>query len=368
MNTFGFLSHEGEPIKSGGVTLLNDLVQQFKKLNIDTFVFLPNFSEAHIETYPVIRIPFVRNIKSGISSFEIFKLYFFGLSFLKKALARNEITHLYSIFAFPSGFLGALATRSNKIKHIVIVDAIDLPGVKYSPARRNFLLRLIIRYVVRNADEVFVIAGLEKEFKSLAHVKFKSVEVGISSKNQEIRDLQNKISFKILTVCRLVPRKNLECSIRTLKLLRENGIDATLSIVGDGVEMDRLKSLVSDNQLVDKVDFLGSLDTYQLEAIYNAHDVYLFSGFNEGISVALLEAMASGLPIVAQLETAPVTLRHQSKNGLVESWNDDEFALKLATILSNREFYYQCSKSSLAALSELTWESVITNYLPKELS
>jgi len=102
----------------------------------------------------------------------------------------------------------------------------------------------------------------------------------------------------ILFVGRLVPVKGIYYLVRAMpSILRKQ--EAILVIAGEGAERSNLKRLVDMLNLEPYVLFLGNIPAEKLALYYNAADVFVLPSFIEGHSVVLLEAMASGLPIVA---------------------------------------------------------------------
>lgn len=100
--------------------------------------------------------------------------------------------------------------------------------------------------------------------------------------------------FFLLSVGELTPNKNHEMAIRALKLLEDTPIRYV--IAGRGERMEELKALVRELNLEDRVQLLGYRN--DVPKLYAAADAFVFPSFREGLSVALMEAMAAGLPCV----------------------------------------------------------------------
>lgn len=99
----------------------------------------------------------------------------------------------------------------------------------------------------------------------------------------------------ILTVAELIPRKNLEGAIRAFAGMRNH--DSILVICGKGHLAEQLKKLSQDLDIADRVFFLG-YRTDILE-IYHIADIFLFTSYQEGLPVSVMQAMAAGLPVIA---------------------------------------------------------------------
>jgi glycosyltransferase involved in cell wall biosynthesis len=103
--------------------------------------------------------------------------------------------------------------------------------------------------------------------------------------------------LRIVTVGGLVPRKGQEYAIEALALLIRSGVDANLELVGSGSDEAMLRRKTSEAGLGDRVTFAGEqLDPRPYLA---GADLFLLPSRQEGFSNALLEAMASALPVVA---------------------------------------------------------------------
>ena len=140
----------------------------------------------------------------------------------------------------------------------------------------------------------------------------------------------------ILTVAELIPRKNVETSIRAFA--KSNRDDAILAICGKGVLEPSLKELAQKLQVGDRVFFAG----YHTDVLdlYHCADLFLFTSFQEGLSVAVMQAMAAGLPIIASdirgnrdlLASEPHT---RSKHYLLPTKDADAYAAKINKILDD---------------------------------
>lgn len=102
--------------------------------------------------------------------------------------------------------------------------------------------------------------------------------------------------FIILSTGELIKRKNHETAIRAIALLKQHMPNIHYVICGHGALNDTLHHLSTELHLQDNITFLGYRE--DILEIYPCADIFLFPSFQEGLPMALLEAMASGLPIV----------------------------------------------------------------------
>ena len=124
--------------------------------------------------------------------------------------------------------------------------------------------------------------------------------------------------------------------------------DATLLIIGSGTDIDNLKSLVTELGLNDKVIFTGRITDEEKVEIYKAGTVFCMPSPAELQSIVMLEAMASGQPVVA-VDAGPLKeLCQDGINGyLCEVDNHQEIAEGLSKIISDPKLHEKMSGASI---------------------
>jgi glycosyltransferase involved in cell wall biosynthesis len=137
----------------------------------------------------------------------------------------------------------------------------------------------------------------------------------------------------IVNVARHVPQKGLEYLIDSLSRPPLRGIDCGLALVGVGGGTPALRSRVEAAGLGDRVRFLGRRE--DVAAILAAADVFAFPSLYEGLPVALLEALALGVPAVASDIPEIREVASESGASLVPPANADALAVALAAILQD---------------------------------
>jgi colanic acid/amylovoran biosynthesis glycosyltransferase len=105
-------------------------------------------------------------------------------------------------------------------------------------------------------------------------------------------------TFRIITTGSLAWVKGYEYALQAIKALVDNGIAVHFDIVGDGVEFQRVLYTIHDLGLEKFVKLHGRLVPAEVIRLLQRADVFLLSSVSEGLSNAVLEAMACGLPIV----------------------------------------------------------------------
>jgi glycosyltransferase involved in cell wall biosynthesis len=166
-------------------------------------------------------------------------------------------------------------------------------------------------------------------------------------KSAKRRELGLSQTCRILgTAARLNSIKNIPMMLRTLKLVLEQVPDTCLVIAGQGEEEVRLKDLANELGISDRVKFIGL--RFDLPEVYQLFDVFLLTSFSEGISVTLLEAMASGVPAVVTDVGGNREVVVNGETGYLVSVDDDtQMAEKVINILGNSKGWKQIAQNGL---------------------
>ena len=144
---------------------------------------------------------------------------------------------------------------------------------------------------------------------------------------------------RLVSVGRLSREKGHDVLLRALADLRSRGVAVTLRVVGDGPERAALDSLAENLGLADAVEFAGALPPGQLPDAYAHADAFVLPSRREGFGVALVEAMATGLPVVATRSGGPSDIVSPSDGILVAPDDPGALADGIAGSIENRAAY-----------------------------
>ena len=123
--------------------------------------------------------------------------------------------------------------------------------------------------------------------------------------------------MKLLYVGTLIGRKGQPVLLEALSRLTGNGVGARLTLVGQGPERPELERLADRLGVSDRVTFTGGLDHDRVRQEYARADVFCLPSFAEGVPVVLMEAMASGLPVVSTRIAGIPELVEDGEHGFV---------------------------------------------------
>ncbi|MEM9478258.1 MAG: glycosyltransferase, partial [Verrucomicrobiota bacterium] len=166
-------------------------------------------------------------------------------------------------------------------------------------------------------------------------------------------------AWRFFQACRLIDKKGIPTTLRAFKFVVEKYPKATLTIAGDGPMDAELRSLAGELGLSDKVTFRGFLPFKEWSA--EAAETHFFlhpsqtstDGNVEGVPNAMLEAMASGMPVGATLHSGIPEAVDDGVSGILVSERDHEaLAHRLFEVIENPDKYHQMSAHAREAVVE----------------
>lgn len=260
---------------------------------------------------------------------------------------RINVLHIHDNRSSVCGQLAALLLRIPNIVtiHIPPYHYIDV-GKKYFKIKHFLYLKFSQMFTYSFASHVLFVsvqAYQEVVFRDLVSRKKTSlIQNGIDLKSFTDNNIylsQNRENTNsIKTICfvgRLDRQKGVDILLSALKLISVNSSEFRLLIVGDGPELHALQE-TAKNGLADQVVFLGYRDN--VREILMVSDIFVLPSRFEGMPIALLEAMAAGLPAVVTNVGDNAHLVHDGVTGyVVPSNNPSALAEKLQILMDNPE-------------------------------
>ncbi len=161
----------------------------------------------------------------------------------------------------------------------------------------------------------------------------------------------------LIFVGRFQKQKNIELLIESLEHLN----NVHLIMAGDGNQKKDIEFLVNSKNLGGRVTFLGNVPHVELSNYIIAADVYVSSSNFEGMSVALLEALQVGTPVVTTPTGESQFIINNGINGIVTSgWNRVEYTEAVKSVLL---FKHDIATSCIESISHYSSDHIIKNML-----
>ncbi|MFQ5509363.1 MAG: glycosyltransferase family 4 protein [Leptospirillia bacterium] len=169
----------------------------------------------------------------------------------------------------------------------------------------------------------------------------------------------------ILSVARQYPRKNTATLLFALPRVIEQVPNARLRVVGDGPRLRHLKQLAQRLGVADRVAFLGAVKHHEdVRREYLNARVFCLPTRQEGFGIAFLEAMASGLPVVAaDAGAVPEVVPHGQAGLLVDPDDPEALADALVHLLTNAPLAARLGTRGRRIARTHDWRNVAARFL-----
>jgi glycosyltransferase involved in cell wall biosynthesis len=298
-----------------------------------------------------------------LSAFEIANLPMMWnlLPSLSGSITKKTIVHVHVAQAF----IPEVAALVAKIKHATFIAHFHLdvdPSGKF-----GFLFELYKRtlfpIMLRSADRVIVFgvsqADLVVNKYGVERNKVVVIPNGIDSRS--ISKIQHSIHKNphILYVGRLTLQKNVSLLLEALKGHSEN---YNTTIVGDGDQLKPLTELKTKYDLKN-ITFVGRKSFDECLDYYKKSDVLILPSIKEGMPLVILEAMASGLPVIGSDIPGISDLIDDKRNGLIFKENSPEdLHQALISLLSSPLNYSKISLASYEFSKQFYWDNIVNQF------
>lgn len=168
--------------------------------------------------------------------------------------------------------------------------------------------------------------------------------------------------FVMLFVGRLAPEKSVDVVLETYRRLPERiREDACLILAGDG---PLFKELSESNMNEESIRFTGFVQGEELSSLYSAADLFVFPSATETFGNVVLEAMASGTPVIgAAAGGVKDTVSHGKNGWLCPAGDVDAFIRAVSQLYDNEGLRKHLAAGGLAHSKEQTWDSIFTRLL-----
>ena len=175
----------------------------------------------------------------------------------------------------------------------------------------------------------------------------------------------------VLSVGRLVPGKGWEDFLEAAAVVHSQNPEVVFKIAGDGPLRGKLEKKIAQSGLGDVVQMLGHVGgsdeggRQALAALYRQATIYAMPSHYEGLPTVLLEAMASGCPIVSTRVGGVPNIVEEGKSGLlVEPHQPKSMARAINSLLSDKERRSQLGEAARKiAESRFSWAAISSRYL-----
>ena len=273
------------------------------------------------------------------------QLPLYSLAFLIHVLKntlQNKPQVIHANWAIPAGLISLIVGKFTRTPVIVTVHGAD--------AYQKGFYRSVVRFVLEKVDHVVAVSNHIRR-KILAFTTPKNLTVipnvvdgktiRDSKAQMDLEKIRGKYSIKtedkvVLTVRRLVSEKRVKDLIEAAQIVLTKFPNVVFIIAGSGPELSELKQITQNLNIESRVRFLGTITEMEKLELYSIADVFVHTSVQEGLSLALLEAMAAETIVVASAAAGQSdTIKHGITGLLFKPTNIQSLAKQMERALSD---------------------------------
>ncbi|MFA5188207.1 MAG: glycosyltransferase family 4 protein [Patescibacteria group bacterium] len=351
----GFFTDTYLPQVNGVVTSIESFRQELEKQGHQVYIFCPR-ADHKKDDKSIIRFPSIK--------FVFQPEYHVSLPFTRHLLRdfwEKELDIVHAHTPFSLGLLGYYYSYIKKVPFVYTYHTLYPEYVKsYVWNGRLITPKMVAKITAMFSNRCDLnIAPSGKIKKLLKSYGVKKpitvlptgIKVEKFSKRARPNNFRSKYKIKpeekvLLYVGRLGQEKNIEFLLKAFFVLKQSQQKIKLILVGDGPAKKNLQKLVKDHGLGKDVIFTSYLSQTEVIRANQSADLFIFASKTDTQGLVLLEAAASGLPIVAVKDDAFVKILEDKVNGYIVKQNVAEFNKRILQILDNKKLYQRLSKKS----------------------
>ncbi len=363
------LNYEFPPIGGGAANAHLCLLKQYagnSSLTVDVLTSAPMpglINEYFADNITIYKVGLHKKQLHHWRKTEIIEWLFKAGFHYRRLLRENDYDFAHAFSGFPTGWL---PYRSNhKLPYIISLRGSDVPG-EHARLKLDYkILGPAFHAIWKKASSLVACSeGLKN--RALKFMPSAAIDVIPNGVDIELfkpsETTPEQQTVRLLTVGRLSVTKRVEILIDSVDILSRQGCKVCFKIVGGGQMLQKLKQIVHEKNLYSMIEITGRFDAEDMPNIYRQNDIFISASKLEGMSNAMLEAMASGLPIIAT--RCEGTEELITENGLViEDANAEEIAKAIKKLIDDPQLRNQMSIAARKQAEKFTWSRIAEQYL-----
>lgn len=283
--------------------------------------------------------------------------------FIKSTLFTLKQRHDYDLVHAFSGLPGGVTAWLSGKSYIISLRGTEVPGYEN---RYSWLLKLFLPLLKLTLTKAKFVDTNSVYLKKLTLKTFSGLKIIVIPNGVDAKIFfpAKKLPSKpvILASSRLGQRKGVEYLIKAMPIVLKSLPEAQLILAGEGVEKESLKRLANELGLDKQVKFLGKVEHGKLSAIYQKSSLFVLPSLSESLSNSLLEALASGLAVVATKVGGNQELVSSSNGVLIPPAQVKILAKGVIKLLNQLDLRKKMSQVSREIAEQYNWEKTAQKY------
>jgi glycosyltransferase involved in cell wall biosynthesis len=287
--------------------------------------------------------------------------------FIRLESKKQPFNVTLAFFTVPCGFLAYLVKLIYGVPYVVSLRGADVPGFSEKYNTFYVFAKPLVRFLWRHAAAVIPnstgLTDLAK--KTDPRQPMQTIENGVDTAmfHPDPEKRSDKLTV-FLSTSRLTPRKGIHHVIEAFAIaLGKTTKPIELRLIGEGEQKSVLEDRVRALGITENVKFIGRIEHEALAGYYQQADVFVLPSKNEGMSNSVLEALASGLPLLVSGTGGMQELVTDGANGyFIDPDRPATFAEKLLALADHPEVRVAFGAESRRRAEVRSWNRVARNF------
>lgn len=368
-------NHEFPPIGGGGGQVSYFLGKHYAAAGHDVHLITSQFRDcAKTEEIAGIHVHRVRALRKNPNVCAVHEMLtysvsssIYGLRFAKKF--KPDIVQVF--FGIPAGGGAYLLQKFNNVPYVVFLGGRDVPRPNPDPPYYRWLYMLLKPIIRAIWDNAAAVISCSDGLRDLAHRTDTNLKIDVIPDGLDLASFEstqrkaNPKTVRCLAIGRLIPRKGFQFLIRALpQILDKVQHNFEIEIIGDGPYREELIGLAENFGVTSYVRFTGTVPYSELPRKYREADIFILPSLAEGMPLVVLEAMGTGLPIIASRVQGIDELVTEDVNGaLFDAGDVNGLANCLIKLINTGEKRVEMGKVSTEKVKPYDWKNIADTYL-----
>jgi 1,2-diacylglycerol 3-alpha-glucosyltransferase len=346
-----FFSEGFDPFTNGVVTLVKSYRKALEAAGHEVVIFTPEHDEQPDFEEGVVRLPsltFHREFYPVLRPF----------ANIRKRFTAGEFDVIHSHHPFSCGLLAERLAHKHGLPLVYTFHTLLTHQAQHVPGPAKLAELGMMQVIRRHCEHADCVTASTHVMK--AWLQEHKIETPIAIVRPEPPEMEcapdarsrlrsawdvNDATAVAFCASRLSPEKGLDLLLDAVALLPE-GLDFKLIIAGSGPDEDELERMAERLQITDRVAFIGEVPYAEMADYYAAADIFAFPSRNDTLGMVVLEALASGLPVLAINENGPSEVVRHGIDGCLVNYDPASFSTALERLATDREWRTQLARQA----------------------
>lgn len=361
----GTFTNAYRPVVSGVVNSVDLIRKGLLRSGHSAFVFaprVPGYQEQHAGVWRFCSVSLTRNVEFPLAV--PFSPRIFG------TIPRMRLDVIHTHHPFLLGEVGAMFAKRLRVPLVYTFHTQLEKYAHYVPLPQGLVRKACRDYVARYARKCDCIIcpspsirGLLDDYGVTCRVEVLQNAVDLTSfrsaDGQRMRRKMGLAPDRVLCIYtgRMGLEKNLSFMLRAFRRVQAQHPQAALLLVGDGPELENLKSYARELGLADVAYFPGRVAYKDIPAFYAASDLFVMTSTTEVKPLAVLEGMATGLPVIAVDACGTGDTVTHGSDGLLCAEDEDAYAAILTEAVGNADLRRRMGEAARVTAESYSMEN-----------